>query len=72
MPPALVAWITTHVKAKDKRRLHRNELLTPADIDRLLSVCHNTRDKALLSILWETGGRIRELQNLQLPAHHEA
>jgi len=65
-PPSLVSWITTHVKAKDKRRLHRNELLTPGDIEALLAVCHNTRDKALLSILWETGGRISELGNLQL------
>lgn len=65
-PPALVAWITGHVKAKDKRRLDRRELLTPDDIQALLNVCHNTRDKALISMLWETGCRIAELGNLQL------
>ena len=65
-PPALVAWITGHVKKRDKRRLERNDLLTPQDIDALLNVCHNTRDKALISMLWETGCRIAELGNLQL------
>jgi hypothetical protein len=35
-PPPLVAWITGHVKAKDKRRLDRRELLTPDDIQALL------------------------------------
>jgi len=65
-PPPLVAWISGHVKAKDKRRLDRRELLTPDDIQALLDVCHNTRDKALISMLWETGCRIAELGNLQL------
>jgi integrase/recombinase XerD len=64
--PAQVAWIKVHVPAKDKRRLERNELLTPEDIQRLLDVCHNTRDKALIAVLWETGCRIAELGNLQL------
>jgi integrase len=65
-PPALVAWITTHVKSKDKRRLERTELLTPADIQALVENCHNPRDKALDAMLWETGCRIAELGNLQL------
>jgi integrase/recombinase XerD len=65
-PPALVAWITTHVRARDKKRLDRAELLTPEDIQALLAICHNTRDKALISMLWETGCRIAELGNLQL------
>jgi len=65
-PPALVAWITTHVKSKDKRRLERTELLTPVDIQALVDTCHNPRDKALDAMLWETGCRIAELGNLQL------
>jgi integrase/recombinase XerD len=65
-PPALVSWITTHVKSKDKRRLERTELLTPADIQALVDTCHNPRDKAFDAMLWETGCRIAELGNLQL------
>ena len=65
-PPAMVSWITTHVKRRDKHLLERKDLLTPQGIEALLGVCHDTRDKALISMLWETGSRIAELGNLQL------
>src|ERR1700693_1285481 len=65
MPPQ-ISWITSHVRKRDERRLQRNDLLTPADIEKLLSVTHNPRDQALISILWETGCRIAEVGNLQL------
>jgi integrase len=65
MPPA-IAWITTHLRKRDEKRLQRIELLEPKDIDALLAVCHNPRDKALISTLWETGGRIAEIGNRQI------
>ena len=65
-PPSLVSWINTHVKAKEKKRLQRNELLTPEEIGRVITAATNARDKALLSILWETGGRIAEIGNRQV------
>lgn len=65
-PPSLVSWITTHVRRRDKHRIERKDLLTPEDIERLLDVCRNPRDKALIAILWETGCRVAEIGNLQL------
>jgi integrase len=65
-PPAIIAWMTTHVRRRDKKRLERADLLTPEDIERLLAVCRNPRDKALIAVLWETGGRISEIGNLPL------
>ncbi|MBV8518814.1 MAG: tyrosine-type recombinase/integrase [Acidobacteria bacterium] len=64
--PLLVSWITTHVRTKEKKKLQRNELLTPADVERVITVARNPRDKALLAILWETGGRIAEIGNRQI------
>jgi len=64
--PPLVAWITTHVRAKDKHKLQRNELLTPSDVERVITVCRTLRDKAFISVLWETGGRIAEIGNRQI------
>jgi integrase/ribosomal protein L40E len=64
--PPEVSWITSHVKSRDKKRLDRRDLLTPEDIEKLLAIIHNPRDKALVSILWETGCRIAEVGNLQL------
>ncbi|MDX2154030.1 MAG: tyrosine-type recombinase/integrase [Bryobacteraceae bacterium] len=64
--PPIVAWLNCHVKARDKMRLSRHELLTPQDIESLLRVCHNPRDRAFISVLWETGTRVSEIGNLQL------
>jgi integrase/recombinase XerD len=65
-PPAMVSWITTHVKKRDKRKLERNDLLTPQDIEALLKACLNQRDRAMIALLFETGCRISELGNLKL------
>lgn len=67
-PPPIVAWLVSHVPRRDKRRLNRNELLTPAEVQRVLEVAHNPRDRALVASLWETGARIAEIGNLQV--HH--
>jgi len=64
--PPLVSWITTHVRTRDKKKLQRNQLLLPSDIEQVITVTQNTRDKALTAVLWETGGRIAEIGNLQL------
>lgn len=64
--PAVIAWMTVHLKRRDEKTLQRTVLLTPDDIDRLLQVCHCSRDKAFVSMLWETGGRISELGNLEV------
>jgi site-specific recombinase XerD len=38
----------------------QRQLLTPADVERVLQVCQRTRDRALVSLLWETALRISE------------
>jgi len=64
--PPLVSWIITHVKTKDKRRLQRGELLTPGDVERVITAGRSPRDKALIAVLWETGGRISEIGNREI------
>jgi integrase len=64
-PPLAVRWLTTHVKQSEKHHLNRNDLLTPAEITRVINVTRLPRDQALVSCLWETGGRISEIGNLQ-------
>lgn len=62
-PPPLISWLASHIKAKDKRKLDRHELLTPHDVERLMNVATDARDKAIVSVLWESGGRIAEVGN---------
>jgi integrase/recombinase XerD len=38
----------------------QRQLLSPADVERVLQVCRTTRDRALVSLLWETALRISE------------
>jgi integrase/recombinase XerD len=70
--PPIVSWIATTVRARDKHRLERLELLLPDDLQAALAVAHNPRDRALLNMLWESGSRIAELGNLQLKHVHRA
>jgi integrase len=63
--PPIVRWITAHVRERDKHRLDRHDLLLPVEIQRVLAICHNPRDQALVSIMWETGGRVAEIGNLE-------
>ncbi|HEY4360278.1 MAG TPA: tyrosine-type recombinase/integrase [Bryobacteraceae bacterium] len=65
-PPAMVSWLNASVKTKDRRRLERHELYTPAEIGHLIETADNPRDKALIATLWESGGRIGEPGNMQV------
>lgn len=62
-PPPIVGWITTHVRKKDKKKLQRNELLTPGDIQQVIAVCRTSRNRSFIGALWETGSRIAEIGN---------
>ena len=50
----------------EQKRILPQSLLTPADIQVLLGVCHNDRDRAFVAVLWETGARIGELIDLEV------
>lgn len=63
--PPCVAWMTVHLRTRDHRRLQRHDLLLPSEVTRAVATTHNPRDRALLCILWESGGRIGEIGNLQ-------
>ncbi len=54
-------------KIRDRiERLHPSSILTPEDINKLLLASDNLRDKALVSILWESGSRIHEILAIDL------
>ena len=59
-----------HAKAfllrKKKKRLAPADLLMVEDVNRMIGAARYTRDKALLAVLWETGGRIHEVLALTL------
>lgn len=56
--PPVVRWIKTSVK-NHKRKLPK-ELLTQEDVQGLVRFSLNPRDRALISVLWDSGARIGE------------
>lgn len=51
---------------KDKNKLTEKEILTEAELKRILTNCFSNRDKAIISMLWELGIRAGELLNLKI------
>lgn len=62
--PEEVKWI----KPRVKNRTHKlpEELLTEEDIKKLIEVADNTRDKAFVAMLYESGCRIGEIATLTI------
>ena len=64
--PEEVEWIDTHMP-RSKRTLPKTEdLLTQGDISKLIEAANNLRDRALIAMLWESGGRIGEIGNQEV------
>jgi integrase/recombinase XerD len=62
--PEIVSWINIRMSRSEKRLPSEGDLLKEKDIIKLLSTAKHPRDKALIAMLWESGGRIGELGNL--------
>ncbi len=62
--PPNVKWI----KARLEYNIHtrKEELLTEDDIQKMLAVAQNYRDKAFIHVLYESGGRIGEIGTLRI------
>lgn len=59
----LVKWIKTRPPRTVKKM--PDELITPKDVKLLLQHCNNLRERALISVLYESGARIGELISLK-------
>lgn len=62
--PPEVAWLRSDVR--NHRRKLPEEVLTEEDVCKLIDACYTTRDKALVSVLYESGCRIGELASLRI------
>jgi site-specific recombinase XerD len=62
--PECVRWIRTG--AKKNNNTLPEDLLVEEEVKQLIEACKNTRDRAIVSLLWETGCRIGELLTLRI------
>ena len=59
--PEAVPTLFAFKPIKPKRKLPTDQLLLPGDVQKLLAACETQRDRALISILWDSGARIDEI-----------
>lgn len=50
----------------EEKKLRKNEILIPAEVDKLIEVATDNRYKALIALLFESGARISELLNIRV------
>jgi integrase len=62
--PKIVAWIKAKIEYNINTR--KDELLTDEDINKMLAVAQNSRDKAIIHVLYESGCRIGELGSMRI------
>lgn len=63
-PPECVKWLRCNLSSR-KRKLP-DDLLSESDIKRMVDVCSNPRDKAMIITLYEGGFRVGEFLNIRL------
>ena len=56
-----VDWIKTGIKAKDRPLITASEILSEEEIEKLIKNAEHPRDKAFISVLYESGARIGEI-----------
>jgi site-specific recombinase XerD len=57
-------WIKTTIRLKHYKL--PNDLITPKEAQQLIDATITARDRAIISLLWETGARVGEIANLKL------
>ncbi|KXB05013.1 hypothetical protein AKJ50_01815 [candidate division MSBL1 archaeon SCGC-AAA382A13] len=62
--PEKVEWISTTRKKKNKKLPEK--MLDENDVEKLLNSTRNSRDSALISLMWETGARPGEYLDLKV------
>ncbi|MBI2664617.1 tyrosine-type recombinase/integrase [Candidatus Woesearchaeota archaeon] len=64
--PAEVKWIPTTIKRTEITLPSNGEMLTEADVQKLINAADQVRDKAFIATLYESGARIGEIATMQI------
>jgi site-specific recombinase XerD len=64
--PEIVSWINCRVNRCEKKLPCEGDLITEQEVMKLINAAEHPRDKAFVSILWESGARIGEIGNMKI------
>lgn len=62
--PDCVKWVK--VRTPTPKKNFRDNLLTREEIFKMVHACDNARDRAMISVLWESGARISEFLSMRV------
>ncbi len=59
---------TRKIKTTMKNKYYKlpNQLITPDEAKKIINATSNVRDRAIISMLWETGARVGEIANIKV------
>jgi len=60
-----LGFMTIQVKQSERKELDVDELPGQAEVDRMIDASFNSRDRALIHTLWDSGARISEVMSLK-------
>ncbi len=64
--PKIVRYLTTKTRRNDKKKISLDQMLTREELHKLMKYAKNSRDKALMGFIIESGARIGEVLNLRI------
>jgi integrase len=64
--PPEVKWISVSIKRHEKKLVGDGELITPEDVNKLIQASEYPRDKAFISLLYESGCRVGEIGSMRI------
>jgi len=64
--PPEVKWLKPSMKRQEKYMLNENDLVTEEEVRKLIEATDQSRNKAIISLLAESGARIGEVGNLRI------
>lgn len=67
----MLEYLDDYKYKRDKNKMENPVLLTEEDVSTLLKGCRNSRDKALIMVLWESGARTSELLSQKIKHRHD-
>jgi len=62
--PSIISWLRCTLKKKDQPKIRASDILTEAEVKKLIDSAEHNRDKAFISMLYELGARIGEIGSL--------
>lgn len=64
--PDEVKWIKTTMPKRLQKIIRTKDVLTEEEVYKMVDNAHHSRDKAIISLLFETGSRIGEIEKLKI------